>query len=185
MAIAQKLFSEVGYEKTMITDITAQAAIAKATFFHYFPTKEAVLEAIFMQCAQQIEQAIDADTSSTTAVEKLEFFLKQFFLFDQLDPMVTKLEANNQQMLLIGFWQMMQKHLDKTLTSILQQGRAEKTMHIEHLEETILYFWLLISVVLVSAHKKEAAEIFAHKRDIGFTLLEKLLGLPPYSFKLA
>ncbi len=41
---ALALFTEKGFEATTIEDITARADVAKATFFNYFPRKEAVIE---------------------------------------------------------------------------------------------------------------------------------------------
>ena len=40
-----RLFRERGYDETRIQDIIAQVRISEATFFNYFPTKDALLEA--------------------------------------------------------------------------------------------------------------------------------------------
>ena len=42
---AIRLFRERGYDETRIQDIIAQVRISEATFFNYFPTKDALLEA--------------------------------------------------------------------------------------------------------------------------------------------
>lgn len=44
--IAYRLFIQKGYEKTSIDDIIARANIAKGTYYYYFPSKEATLEAV-------------------------------------------------------------------------------------------------------------------------------------------
>lgn len=41
---ALALFNEKGFEATTIDDITAQADVAKGTFFNYFPRKESTIE---------------------------------------------------------------------------------------------------------------------------------------------
>ena len=43
---AMRLFAERGFANTPVEDITEAAAVAKGTFFNYFPTKEAILEAL-------------------------------------------------------------------------------------------------------------------------------------------
>ena len=43
---AMRLFAERGFANTPVEDITEAADVAKGTFFNYFPTKEAILEAL-------------------------------------------------------------------------------------------------------------------------------------------
>ena len=43
---AMRLFAERGYANTPVEEITEAADVAKGTFFNYFPTKEAILEAL-------------------------------------------------------------------------------------------------------------------------------------------
>ncbi len=43
---AMRLFAERGFANTPVEDITEAADVAKGTFFNYFPSKEAILEAL-------------------------------------------------------------------------------------------------------------------------------------------
>jgi AcrR family transcriptional regulator len=43
---AMRLFAERGYTNTPVEEITEAADVAKGTFFNYFPTKEAILQAL-------------------------------------------------------------------------------------------------------------------------------------------
>ncbi|MDF2532153.1 MAG: TetR family transcriptional regulator [Clostridia bacterium] len=43
---AEKLFHAKGYEKCTVNDILKEISIAKGTFYHYFRSKEEVLDAI-------------------------------------------------------------------------------------------------------------------------------------------
>lgn len=45
IACAQKLFYAKGYESTSVRDIVDEAGVAKGTFYYYFDSKQAVLEA--------------------------------------------------------------------------------------------------------------------------------------------
>jgi AcrR family transcriptional regulator len=47
LAAAVQLFAERGYAETTVEDITEAADVGKGTFFNYFPTKDAVLLAVF------------------------------------------------------------------------------------------------------------------------------------------
>jgi AcrR family transcriptional regulator len=46
IASAQKLFYTKGYESTSVSDIVHEAGVAKGTFYYYFDSKQAVLEAM-------------------------------------------------------------------------------------------------------------------------------------------
>lgn len=53
MSAAMELFSTRGYAETTVEDITEAADVGKGTFFNYFPTKDAVLLAIFDSVRQK------------------------------------------------------------------------------------------------------------------------------------
>jgi len=55
---ALQLFREHGYDATTVEQIAAAADVAKGTFFNYFETKEAILQAIAEQRLRQLEQAL-------------------------------------------------------------------------------------------------------------------------------
>ena len=50
---AQAMFLERGYENASLNDVIAQAGSSKGAFYHYFPSKEALLEALAGRFAQQ------------------------------------------------------------------------------------------------------------------------------------
>jgi AcrR family transcriptional regulator len=53
---AIQLFSTRGFLETTVEEITEAADVGKGTFFNYFPTKDALLVAIFEQVGQQFAQ---------------------------------------------------------------------------------------------------------------------------------
>ncbi|MDG4884920.1 TetR/AcrR family transcriptional regulator [Mesorhizobium sp. WSM4884] len=50
---AQVLFLTHGYDKASLNDVIAAAGISKGAFYHYFPSKEALLEALAKRFAKQ------------------------------------------------------------------------------------------------------------------------------------
>jgi AcrR family transcriptional regulator len=56
MSAAIQLFATQGYAKTAVEDITEAADVGKGTFFNYFPTKDALLLAIFDALAERFQQ---------------------------------------------------------------------------------------------------------------------------------
>lgn len=76
---AQALFFSRGYEATTVNDIIAAAGLSKGAFYHYFDSKEALLDSLAERViAQALAEAepILTDTS-LGALERLNAFLAQ------------------------------------------------------------------------------------------------------------
>src|SRR5262249_27629264 len=56
LSSALQLFSTRGFVETTVEDITEAADVGKGTFFNYFPTKDALMIAIFEHVGQQFAQ---------------------------------------------------------------------------------------------------------------------------------
>lgn len=60
---AQRQFFARGYERTTVNDILRDAGLSKGAFYHYFESKEALLEALALRLARQsmaeLEPALD------------------------------------------------------------------------------------------------------------------------------
>lgn len=50
---ARRLFFAQGYENTTVNDIIAEAGVSKGAFYHYFASKEALLEALARRLAEE------------------------------------------------------------------------------------------------------------------------------------
>jgi AcrR family transcriptional regulator len=76
---AQTLFFERGYDATSVNDVIAAAGISKGAFYHHFPSKESLLEALAERLARgSIAQVQDIlDDPSLSAVERLNRFLER------------------------------------------------------------------------------------------------------------
>ena len=53
IACAQKLFYSKGYESTSVRDIVKAAGVAKGTFYYYFDSKQAILQALVNEIVAQ------------------------------------------------------------------------------------------------------------------------------------
>ncbi len=64
MNAAQTLFLEQGFETTTINDIVTRADVGKGTFYHYFASKNEILDALAKRYTEafleRLEQAVDA-----------------------------------------------------------------------------------------------------------------------------
>lgn len=57
---ASRIFARQGYDATSVEDIAFEAGIGKPTVYRYFPSKEALFEAVFGQALDNLEYRLDA-----------------------------------------------------------------------------------------------------------------------------
>ena len=87
MKTAEKLFFEVGYAETSIQDILDALSISKGGFYHYFDSKNALLEEICRERSARDIERIRAELFSGkfSPVQKLNRLLGALHLFDRED----------------------------------------------------------------------------------------------------
>ena len=87
---AIKLFSRKGFDKVTIKDITNKVDISKATFFNYFPSKEAILPHFLSQRLDEVKNQLAEETKqSMSAVKKLQHLI----------VLISKMVADNELLL--------------------------------------------------------------------------------------
>ena len=77
---AKSLFLSKGYDKTTVNDILKAIGIAKGTFYHYFKSKEEVLEAVVMRVIEQdmvIAREIAANSELSALDKIIQYLLAQ------------------------------------------------------------------------------------------------------------
>ena len=76
--VAEKLFVEVGYDKTSVEAIILRAGIAKGTFYHYFKSKKELLANIVEQIGLEMQSFYTSVlvTEDLSAIEKLKLMLR-------------------------------------------------------------------------------------------------------------
>lgn len=174
---ALKLFSIAGYEKTMVTDITREADIAKATFYYYFPTKEAILFAIFDEYAKKIANEVETQLAGKDALTKLQVFMQKFFTAREMDKVVHNLQADNRQEVVTKIWRSTQGVLEPILKNIVKQGNGEGTMQNVYRDYMPRFFWDIFTGVLYAAHIGENAEMLEERKNVALKLISVLFGI--------
>jgi len=148
---AENLFTTKGYMQTTINDVLNELSIAKGTFYHYFKSKEQLMEAVVMRFVAQGAASAKAvaDDPKLTAVEKM----RKIIVGTAPDNKHKDLAI--EQMHQAGSAEMHQKSLVETvrqcspiLAEIVQQGIKEGSFTTEHPYETVEFllagseFWL-------------------------------------------
>lgn len=78
ISAAKELIETQGYSQTSVESIIKHAGIAKGTFYHYFKTKQDILDAIVEQIAEELEDHFNSiiEMSRLTAIQKLKLMLR-------------------------------------------------------------------------------------------------------------
>lgn len=138
---AERLFVTKGYTKTTVNDILKEIGIAKGTFYHYFKSKEEVMDEIIMRI-------IKADVAKAKAIvsnPNIPVLDKLFRVLmeqspksgDVKDKMIEQFhQPNNAEMHQKSIVQSI-IHLSPVLAEILEQGIAEGIFSTPYPQETI------------------------------------------------
>ncbi|MFJ8526456.1 TetR/AcrR family transcriptional regulator [Bacillus sp. NPDC094106] len=138
---AEKLFASKGYMKTTVNDILREIGIAKGTFYHYFKSKEEVMDAIIMRI-------VNADVAAAKKIASNPNMPVLDKLLQILMAQVPKAGGNKEKMIeqfhRPNNAEMHQKslvqailHLTPVLTEIIEQGINEKIFVTAYPRETI------------------------------------------------
>ncbi|MDP8203693.1 MAG: TetR/AcrR family transcriptional regulator [Candidatus Tenebribacter mawsonii] len=76
---AQELFYKYGYTKTSVNMVIEALGISKGAFYHYFKSKEEMLDCLSDRLMQSIISKIESAINSTNlnAIEKLNIMYKE------------------------------------------------------------------------------------------------------------
>lgn len=75
---SRKLFSQKGYEETMMEDIANKAEVSKATIYNYFSNKESLLIGTANEVLDRVEAMVKSDnTDCKNSEQKLKIALEE------------------------------------------------------------------------------------------------------------
>lgn len=185
MDAALELFRFTGYQKTMIVDITKKTGAAKGTFYHYYPSKEAILEAICVRWATEIAASFQSVNRQLAALPKLQLFIERLFLPNELNIIFQDLWDEEQLNLYHKAWRsLVNQSFNPLIINMMQQGNQEKTMQIMHIDEALAFFWSTLSCVWEAVFFQEEPASVTTKVKIAESLLERVLGIESGKLKI-
>jgi TetR/AcrR family transcriptional repressor of nem operon len=68
---ASRLFSERGFDGTSVAEVLSAAGVRSGSLYHFFPSKEALAEAVLARCADRLGEAL-LDPAEAAAVDPVE-----------------------------------------------------------------------------------------------------------------
>ncbi|AIY76579.1 TetR/AcrR family transcriptional regulator [Bacillus anthracis] len=138
---AERLFITKGYTKTTVNDILKEIGIAKGTFYHYFKSKEEVMDEIIMRIIKDdvAKAKVIVSNPNIPVLEKLFRVLMEQSpkSGDVKDKMIEQFhQPNNAEMHQKSIVQSI-IHLSPVLAEILEQGIDEGVFSTPYPQETI------------------------------------------------
>jgi AcrR family transcriptional regulator len=116
---AERLFREIGYQKTTVADIAKALKMSPANVYRFFDSKKAINEAVAERITGEIRAAASAiATSDRPATERMRELLT--FLYHSISELVLK-ETRMQEMVAVAMtesWQVIQAHIEAVDTII-------------------------------------------------------------------
>lgn len=138
MDMAAQLFLSKGYEETSVNLIVEQLGVAKGTFYHYFKSKEEVLEAVLEDYLTKYAEGIKSylQNNSMNAYEKLMFLLRNILSNNKGPEHLTKHIEDNKnarlhQVMDEKFFEMFYP----VIISVMEQGVNEGIFKVKYPEE--------------------------------------------------
>ncbi len=200
IATAQQLFYTKGYERTSVSDIAKAVGVAQGTFYYYFDSKQAILEALVAELTAQqrvLFQAIVADETLnaikkwTRAVQvigdwKIE---RKAELITLLRVMLKEENVLLQHKLRTQAVQMAASELAKIIAQGIEEGVFE-TAHVEEAAEIVYaiseaFSYTLAGILLNPDNYDHPAALARRKIAAVQTAIERVLGATPGSLPLA
>ncbi|MBP2656780.1 MAG: TetR family transcriptional regulator [Firmicutes bacterium] len=137
---AQQLFIGKGYEETTINDILSKVQIGKGTFYHYFTSKEEVMNAVIYRIVDNSAnraRTIVADATLNAHEKLFNIIVSQNITYTTDNDIIKELHRPSNA-------KMHQKSIVETIRSlspiladVVRQGISEGTMHTPYPQESI------------------------------------------------
>ena len=195
---AQELFYKHGYTNTSVNMVIEALGISKGAFYHYFKSKEELLDCLSDEFTENIISKIKSviDNPNLNAIEKLNKMYQESgnYKVENIDFIMTITEAlysDNNLLLRYKFNSKSVENILPLMTSIFQQGKNEGVFNIDEPQATariILLFGMSIAehnaklLLQLKDNPEKIDEMYEHFL-IYQKSVERMLGAPKDSFQ--
>lgn len=199
IACARKFFFEKGYESTSVRDIVDEVGVAKGTFYYYFDSKQAILEALVAELTAQYlvlfeaivtDETLDAMQKWTRAVQVIGGWKLERKA--ELIAILRVMLKDENVLLQHKLWTQVAQMTASEFAEIIAQGVEEGVFETAFVEESaeIVYAILkafsdtLIGILLNPDNHENPAALARRKFAAVQTAVERVLNATPGSLPL-
>lgn len=201
--VAQALFYSEGYERTSVKEIIKAVGVAKGTFYHYFDSKAALLEALVETLIErlygQLESTLEPilDDEMTTGTEKFELLFARIGNWKMANPdfvweSVRVFYQDENVLLRAKMMEASTARMAPLFAQIIRQGVQEGSFDVTHPDEAAHLVFVLnqtlseaVAKMMLAGERKEVAmqrmgrKVTTYERSI-----ERILGAAEDSLHL-
>jgi AcrR family transcriptional regulator len=126
MDTAEALFRRLGYAKTAVADIAGELKMSPANVYRFFPSKNAIIEAICQRCLSELEdRAWAVARSRGSAAERLERLVLEILAYHR-ENHLTEQRVNDMVLAAIelswGAIRAHKEHMRMVFEAVLREG---------------------------------------------------------------
>lgn len=184
LAASRNLFLTQGYENTTIQDVMTKLNIAKGTAYHYFKSKDALLEAVVKDMVEEyvlgVEKAVN--TCKGSALDKMRALIQSGRVGSPEESTLTLLHQPENRGMHVLLLAMTVAQLASLYAKVIIQGCEEKCFTTEHPLECAELLLAGIQFITDRGYYPWNAEDLKRRMLALSTLIEDLLHAPKGSF---
>lgn len=201
--VAQALFYSQGYERTSVKEIIKAVGVAKGTFYHYFDSKAALLEALVETLIErlygQLQTTLEPilEDEMTTGAEKFELLFARIGNWKTANPdfvweSVRVFYQDENVLLRAKMMEASTARMAPLFAQIIRQGVQEGSFDVAHPDEAAHLVFVLnqtlseaVAKMMLAGERKEVAmEQMGRKVTTYERSIERILGAAEGSLHL-
>jgi AcrR family transcriptional regulator len=128
METAEALFRRLGFAKTAVADIAAELRMSPANVYRFFPSKNAIVEAICQRCLGEVEnKAWAVARSKAPAGQRMERLILEILAYHK-ENLITEKRVNDMVLAALEqSWEAIRahKHVMRTVTELIVRDGIE------------------------------------------------------------
>lgn len=160
---ARALFTEYGFDKTQIADISKKMNVAQGLVYHYFKSKTEILYAVIDEMAEEKQKTIETalNGGESTALQRLTTLLNIKMDSDGFGKLVPSIASD--AAIIEYCSNKITASAMPMLLSLIKQGNSDGSWNCEYPEETALFimrgfsgFFNIMGTSNIESEKKQA-----------------------------
>ena len=171
LRIAYRMFVEKGYENTSIDEIIAEAGIAKGTYYYYFESKEATLEAVIdMMIEEEVGRAKEILAASLPIPQKLVSVIYSLRPAQGEQGIVNALNVKENIVMHEKVNRRIVEEAVPLLTEIVKEGISQGMLSCNNIEERVKM------LLIISQHTFDDGDFSDRDVEVYIDMVEKTFG---------
>ena len=185
---AEKIIFKKGYDNTSIAEIIDKVGIAKGTFYHYFRSKDELLDAIVDRMLEEIWARADVIVAKEDldAISKVFAFFQVFHKISKgREQLMEDIHKEENAHIHLKIEKKMYPKITPKFEKIICQGIAEGVFDTKYPGEAATV--IMVSIAALTelqehVHEADAHEVNMDRVIMFFDLMERILGAKPGTF---